>query len=223
MDKRFWLIIGVIVAIFAGVLFFKGDKNSGSTGSTSSSGTPTNHVAGKLDSKVTLLEYGDYQCPACESFNPTVDAIREKYKDTIKFQFRNLPLSQVHPNAFAAARAAEAAALQNKFWEMHDALYETSNWSQWTVSSTASSYFEQYASQLGLNVDQFKKDFASSKVNATVNADLDAFNKTGKEKSTPTFFLNGEYIDNNTLLGSDRTPSVDAFSKLIDAALAKNQ
>lgn len=219
MDKRFWAIIGVIVLVFGGILLTSNNKKSGS-GDTKAVSSITNHVEGNLNSKVTLVEYGDYECPACESFYPVVQQVHQKYNDTIKFQFRNLPLSQIHPNAFAAARAAEAADLQSKFWEMHDLLYDATNWREWSTSSNPNPYFWQYAKQLGLNVDKFKAAFASSKVNDRVNADLNAFKKTGQNQATPSFFINGKYIDNNLLLDTNGQPSLDAFSKILDAALA---
>ncbi len=224
MDKRFWAVIGVIVVIFGGIMFISNHKKD-SSGSSSSSTQPTNHVIGKLDSSVTLMEYGDYECPACESFYTTVKAVQEKYNDKIKFQFRNLPLTQIHPNAFAGARAAEAADLQGKFWEMHDMLYDSNNWSQWSPATTKDPkpYFWGYAQQLGLNVDQFKKDFASDTVNKRIIADQAAFNKTGEQLSTPSFFLNGVYVENSKLLDSSQQPSLEKFSAVIDAALAKNQ
>jgi protein-disulfide isomerase len=146
MDKRFLAILGVIVAVFLGVLVFQGNSKTGTK--TNGSTQPTNHVEGNLNSKVTLVEYGDYECPACESFYPTVQAVQQKYNDTIKFQFRNLPLSQIHPNAIAGARAAEAADMQGKFWQMHDALYDQTNWQQWSTSSNPDPYFWQYAGRL---------------------------------------------------------------------------
>lgn len=218
MDKRFLAILGVIVAVFIGVLVFQGNNKTG-TKTGNSSAQPTNHVTGNLNSKVTLLEYGDYECPACESFYPVVQAVQQKYSATVKFQFRNLPLSQIHPNAIAGARAAEAADLQGKFWEMHDALYTSTNWQQWSTSSNPDPFFWQYAKDLGLDVAKFKTDFASSTANDRINADEAAFAKTGKDQSTPTFFLNGKAVGNNDLLDSSGRPSVDNFSKVLDAAL----
>lgn len=224
MDKRFWAIIGVIVIIFGGLMFYSSHKKDSANSSKSAASTSaTNHVKGNLNSNVTLLEYGDYQCPACESFNPTVDAVFEKYQDKIKFQFRNLPLTQIHQNAFAAARAAEAADLQGKFWEMHDALYLQSNWAQWTQAKDPKPYFWGYAKSLNLDEAKFKADFASETVNKRINADIAAFDATGEQKSTPTFFINGTVIKNSDLLDSNNQPSVEKFSAVIDAALAKNQ
>ena len=219
MDKRFLAVIGVIIAVFLGIVLFNNHSNSNNTSSSSgNSSKATNHVEGNLNSKVTLVEYGDYECPVCESYFSTVQQVAQKYNAQIKFQFRNLPLSQVHPNAFAGARAAEAADLQGKFWQMHDLLYSSQNWSEWSVSSNPEPYFWSYAQELGLNVTKFKSDFASSQVNDRVNADLSAFSKTGREEATPTFFLNGKYVANSDLVDSNG-PSITEFSKVIDAAL----
>ena len=139
MDKRFLAIIGVIVVVFGGILLFGGNKGGNGSGG-SSSAKPTNHVEGDTSSKVTLVEYGDFECPICGEYYPTVKQVEQKYASTVKFQFRNLPLSSVHPNAFAGARAAEAAANQGQFWGMHDLLYENqdpngaSGWHSITVS-----------------------------------------------------------------------------------------
>ena len=214
MDKRFWAIIGVIILAFLGLVFINNSKKTATV-------NPTNHVTGKLDSTVKLVEYGDYQCPACESFSPVTNQVREKYKDKVKFQFRNLPLSQIHQNAFAAARAAEAADKQGKFWEMHDILYVASNWQAWTQATNPNTYFDQYAKQLGLNVTKFRQDFKSQAVNDVINADVTEFDKTGEQKATPAFFLNGKKVDSSKLLDKQGQPSVDAFSKLLDEALKK--
>lgn len=215
MDKRFLSILGVIVAVFFGVLFWN-TKHAKPTDVT-----PTNHVVGKLDSSVTFLEYGDYQCNACQYYSSTVNQVRAKYADRVKFQFRNLPLTSIHPNAFAAARAAEAASKQGKFWEMHDALYTSSNWQAWITATDPTSHFVQYATQLGLNIDQFKQDFSSPTVNDTINADSAEFEKTGQQKATPAFFINGKFYELEKFV--DNTgPSVTAFSKVLDEALAKS-
>jgi protein-disulfide isomerase len=216
MDKRFWAIIGVIVVVFGGILVFHGNKSD--DGNKHSSNQATNHVEGNTSAKVTLVEYGDYECPVCESYYPVVQQVQQKYNDTVKFQFRNLPLSQVHPNAIAGARAAEAADMQGKFWQMHDALYDSTNWNEWSTSSNPDPYFWNYAKQLGLNVDTFKKDFASSTANDRVQADLAAFTKTGQQEATPAFFVNGKFYANSNFVDANG-PSVDAFSKVLDAAL----
>lgn len=195
MSKQFVAVILAIVVILGGVFFLTNKHNSGSSNSNAQ---PTNHVEGDASTGVKLVEYGDYECPYCGQFYPIVKQVVDTNKDQIQFQFRNLPLNTVHRNAFAGARAAEAAALQNKFWEMHDLLYQNQDpqgVSGWVASSDPlDQYFVGYAKQLDLNVDQFKTDFASSKINDTINADIAAFKKTGLDESTPTFFLDGKQI-----------------------------
>lgn len=208
MNKTFLAIVGIIVIVFGGILIFKDDKTSSPTASNAK---PSNHVVGKGTAGVTLVEYGDFQCPYCGEYFPVVQEVKAKYGDQIKFQFRNLPLLQAHKNAFAAARAAEAAGLQNKFWEMHDLLFI--NQTAWANASNPNPLFEQYAQQLGLNVATFKKDAASTAINDVINADIAEFNKTGEEMSTPTFFLNGKRISPQK--------SLDSFTTIIDAEIAK--
>jgi protein-disulfide isomerase len=203
MSARFWLVIIVILAIFGGVLVFGGKKTPGSTGQ------PSNHVEGAGKTGVTLVEYGDYECPYCEEYFPIVKQVAAQFNTQIYFQFRNLPLTQIHPNAFAGARAAEAASLQGKFWQMHDLLYE--NQDQWVSSSNPQTYFDIYANQLGLNAQEFNQDFSGTQVNNTIQADIAAFNKTGQPEATPTFFLDGKHIQPD--------PTVASFAQLINAAI----
>jgi protein-disulfide isomerase len=211
VTKQFWALIAVVVVVMVGVFAFSGHKSGTSSGSGQAK--LSEHITGKGQKGVTLIEYGDFQCPACEGYEQTVEQVRSKYADDIYFQFRNFPLTNLHPNAFAAARAAEAASLQGKFWEMHDLLYAQVNWQQWTQSSNPSDYFNRYATQLGLDVNKFKDDFASDAVNGTVNADLNEANRLGLN-GTPSFFLDGKKLDSVQ-------PDINAFSKLIDAEIAK--
>lgn len=209
MSKQFLAVIVVIILAFAGIIFVSNHKsNSGSK--SSSSTAPTEHVEGQGSTGVKLVEYGDYECPYCGQYYPIVKQVVAQYSKQIYFQFRNFPLVSIHQNAFAGARAAEAAAMQNKFWQMHDLLYESQN--QWVSASDPTQYFNQYAQQLGLNLAKFKQDYASSKVNNLINADMAAGNKLNIQ-GTPTFFLDGKKIS----VGE----SVSDFQKLINAAIAK--
>lgn len=225
MDKRFWAIIGIILIGFAGVIFVNNQNKDTTTVPA------TEHVQGPADSKVKLVEYGDYECPACSEFYDVVHEVQKNYASKIQFQFRNLPLTSIHQNAFVAARAAEAADLQGKFWEMHDLLYQNQDptgKSGWVVSQDAlNDYFVQYAEQLKLDIEKFKTDFASTTVNGRINADIAAFKETGEQQATPTFFLNGKKVDNSELLEQNSTgqavPSYDKFSALLDKAIAENK
>ncbi len=213
MSKQFLAIIAIIIVVLGGVFAFT-NKDSGSS-TSGSNAKPTSHVQGSTSSGVKFVEYGDYQCPYCSAYYPYVKQAVEAYKDKIQFQFSNLPLTSLHKNAFASARAAEAAALQGKFWEMHDKLYETQDTNGatgWTASSSPlDQYFVNYAKELGLDTTKFKTDYASSAVNDAINADLAAFKKTGAEQSTPAFFIDGKQINPGY--------SVEEFTKAFDAAI----
>lgn len=214
MNKQFFAIIVLIVAGLIGIFALTGgNKNDSSTnGSNESGGQLSNHVTGAKESKVTLIEYGDFQCPACKSYHPLLQQLKEEYGDRVTFQFRHFPLTQIHPNAFISSRAAEAAGKQGKFFEMHDLLFE--NQDAWATTSNPISIFEGYAQQLNLNVDQFKTDMNSSEVAATINADMKAAQAAGGN-STPTFVLNDTKIEN--------PQSLEDFKKLLDDELAKVQ
>ncbi|HUY85244.1 MAG TPA: thioredoxin domain-containing protein [Candidatus Dormibacteraeota bacterium] len=210
MSKQFLGVILIIIVVLVGIFALTGNKLSQTSSNGSSTGTLTQHVEGQGTTGVTLVEYGDYQCPYCGQYFPTVKQVVAEYGDKIKFQFRNFPLTGLHQNAFAAARAAEAAGLQNKFWEMNDVLYQTQ--SQWSNAGDPTTTFDQYAQQLGLNLSRYKTDYASSKVNDLINADEAEGNKLGIQ-GTPTFFLDGKQIQ--------VANAASAFEKLINAEIAK--
>jgi protein-disulfide isomerase len=211
MSKGFWGVIAAVILVFVGiaVLGGNGDKTKSSS---NSKGQLSQHIEGKGTSGVTLVEYGDFQCPFCEQYYPTVKSVTQEFGDQIKFQFRNFPLTSLHPNAFAAARAAEAAGLQGKYWEMHDALYDPANYQAWTNTTNPNPNFEQIAQQVGLNISQYKADFASSKVNDIINADMAEGNRLGIT-GTPTFYVNGK----QTQIPND----LKSFEKTIKEAIAK--
>jgi protein-disulfide isomerase len=209
MDKRFIGILAAIVVIFVAVLLIT--QHSGSKNTSVNKSNLTHHVEGGGSTGVKLVEYGDYECPACGQYYKPVKQAFQKYHKRITFQFRNFPLTSLHPNALAAARAAEAAGLQGKYFGMHNLLY--SNQRVWGTSKNPSSYFQNYARKLGLNLKKFKQDFKSSQVNAKINADKAKGMKLNIQ-GTPTFFLDGKKL-------KKPTPTKQAFSKAIDKAIAK--
>lgn len=217
MSKQF---IGILAAIIVGlglIFWFSGSKNNKNSSTSSNSTQATSHIQGLGKKGVTLMEYGDYQCPVCGAYYSTVKQVSIKYNQDIFFQFRNLPLTQIHPNAFAAARAAEAAGKQGKYFEMHDALYEQQN--SWSNVSNPVPVFQSYAQQLGLDVTKFNSDYSSAAVNDAIQADVAAFGKTGQQEATPTFYIDGKYVPNDKLIDGSG-PSVAKFSEAIDAAIA---
>ena len=211
MDKRFIAIVGVIILLFAGFIVFQ--RNDQANAPANTSAKPTNHTKGEGTSGVTLTEYGDFQCPACGQYFPVVEQVAEKYKEEITFQFRHFPLESIHPNAFGASRAAEAASKQGQFWEMYDKLF--SNQDAWSGANNPNTHFENFAKQIGLNVEQYKQDFASSAINDAIQADKREGNKL-EVSSTPTFVLDGKVIQNPAA-------TVEDFSKILDEAIAKKQ
>jgi protein-disulfide isomerase len=207
VDKRFWGILIAVIVVLSGIFILTGNKNNSANGAA----TPTQHIEGLGKDGVTLVEYGDYECPYCSEYAPIVKQVQTQYNNQIYFQFRNLPLTQIHLNAFAGARAAEAASLQGKFWQMNSALYETQT--SWVNANDPESYFVSLAQQLGLNIPKFKTGYSSTQVDNAINADVSAFDKTGAQEATPAFFLDGKQIQPQI--------SVASFTQFINAAIAQ--
>ncbi|MHB1117937.1 MAG: DsbA family protein [Minisyncoccota bacterium] len=157
--------------------------------------------------KVELVEYSDFQCPACGMFYPLVEQIITEHKDTIAFTYRHFPLPQ-HKNALAAAYATEAAGAQGKFWEMHQMIFESQN--DWSESDSAEATFEGFAGSLGLDLARFKTDRDSQRVKDKVTHDRET-GLTSGVNSTPSFYLNGKKM------AAPR--SAEEFKATIEAAL----
>lgn len=225
MSARAWIIFGVIcVVVFGGLVIWSGrDRVDVSNVDTNkvqaaveNSGNIADHVYGNKDSKVVLIEYGDFQCPGCGSAHPTVKALSEKYKDQLAFVFRNFPLTQIHPNARAAAAAAEAAGKQDKYWEMHNLMFESQD--EWSDASTSErgNLFAGYAEQAGLKRDSFNAVLTdqSTAINRKINFDI-ALGRKLSVSSTPTFYLNG------SKLAEDKFSSEEALEKTLLEAFKK--
>jgi protein-disulfide isomerase len=146
--------------------------------------TKKDHIQGLFNAPVTLVEYGDYQCPYCRMVYFVIKQIEEELGDSLRFVFRNFPLKEVHPYALMAAQVAEAAALQNKFWEMHDLIYENQD----ALSQEA---LLNFAEQLELNMKKFRSDVQSPTVMNKIEEDFRGGVHSGVN-GTPTFFINGE-------------------------------
>ncbi|PZP46842.1 MAG: disulfide bond formation protein DsbA [Pseudopedobacter saltans] len=142
------------------------------------------HSTGKDGANLVIVEYGDYQCPYCGAAYPILKEILNEYGTALKFVFRNFPLSEMHPMARPAALAAEAANLQGKFWEMHDAIYENQD-------SLSPAFLLKLAGELGLDKKAFENDIDSDAVNAKVDNDFESGVRSGVN-GTPTFYINGQ-------------------------------
>ena len=206
-NNKFYIVLVVIVVGILG--FAVNQKNKNEESNSNSSAKSSSNYYGKMDSPVTITEFVDFQCEACYAYYPYVKQVKELYKDKVRFQVRNFPITSGHKFAFQAARSAEAAARQGKFWEMHDLIFEGQK--QWEQMSDPQTIFDRYAEQINLDMTKFKEDFSSSDVAAVINEDLKAVKEIGGT-GTPTFAVNGKKIENPG-------PSVEALSKMIDDAL----
>ena len=145
------------------------------------------HAEGPADAPVTLVEYGDYQCPYCGAAYPVVKRLQKTLGQKLRFVFRNFPLTQSHPYALIAAEAAEAAALQGKFWEMHDLLYEQQALLEPDV-------IPAWAERLGLDLEKLGNDISHGVVEERIKEDRQSGIRSGVN-GTPTFFINGTRFD----------------------------
>jgi protein-disulfide isomerase len=151
------------------------------------------HIEGPEDAPVTLLEYGDYECPHCARAYPIVKEIRERMGDRLRFVYRNFPLREAHPHAEHAAEAAEWAGESGKFWQMHDALFEhRSDGPDWLDDDR----LLQYASDLGLDPNDLERAFMEERYRSRVRTDFMSGVRSGVN-GTPTFFINGQRYDGN--------------------------
>jgi Na+:H+ antiporter, NhaA family len=141
------------------------------------------HVRGPADAPVTLVEYGDFQCPYCGDAYPVVQDLQERFGDGLRFVFRHMPLADLHPRAPAAAQAAEAAAAQERFWEMHDRLFEHQH-------ELSDQDLREHAAAIGLDVERVDSELNEGVHAARVDEDFASGVRSGTP-STPRFFING--------------------------------
>jgi protein-disulfide isomerase len=144
---------------------------------------PRDHVQGSADAPVTLLEYGDYECPYCGAAHPIVKEVQKRLGKGLRFVFRNFPLANMHPHATLAAEAAEVIGAQGKFWEMHDTLYEHQ-------SALAENDLVRYASGLGVEGGKFTMELHKPVYAERVREDFASGVRSGVN-GTPTFYING--------------------------------
>ena len=218
-ENKILIGIGVVTLLLVGIAVFSlGGNNSSNSDATSKEAKDIktlirsdSHAKGPANAKVTVVEFGDFQCPACGSAYPVVSQILGEYKDKVRFVYRNYPLP-VHKNAKVAAQAAEAAGAQGKYFEMYDALF--GNQKAWSESDKAlDDYFVKYAKELKLDVEKFTKEVKENKYNAKIEKDISDGNAVGVN-ATPTFYINGvEQVGGLPY---------DEFKKKVDEALKAN-
>lgn len=186
----------VVVISFFGLLKLsekEPEKLNGNTASLTEQVNESDRIKGVSTAPVTLVEYSDFQCPACAQYHGIILKLQQELGDSLQFVYRNYPLRQIHINADLAARAAEAAGSQGKYWEMHDAIFQTQE--TWSEKDNAESIFIELATSLELNIDQFRTDLQSDTTKEKIQRDYTSGVDSGVT-STPTFFVNGEKIKN---------------------------
>jgi protein-disulfide isomerase len=219
-----WFIVGFVVIVTA-VVIIAGAYSSGTPSDTASSTfvattvpaiTAGDWSEGNPDAKVTLIEYGDFECPACGQYFPVVEQLIQNNSNTVRFAFRNFPLYTIHPFAGISSQAAEAAGLeggQSAYWAMNNMLYaKQSEWSTnsaLTPAQVTSQYFDGYAKTIGLDVGKFDTDINATSVTQKIQTDV-ASGNAALVDHTPTFFINLKQIPNPT--------STAAFQAALTAA-----
>ncbi len=204
-------VILAIVLVIAGMAWIGSQQDRAKETPTLSTPVSENDwFQGGKDAKVVIVEYSDFQCPACKAYFSVMTGLEQQFGDQIKIVYRHFPLTQIHANAQLAAQAAEAAGLQGQFFAMHDVLF--TNQSSWSAENNPEPTFTAYAEALGLDVARFTSDLRSATVRDAVRDDLTSGMRS-RVDSTPTFFLNGEIIQS--------PQGVEPFAALITAKLAE--
>ena len=211
------LIIGVLlIAVIGGMALFKvqqqqeqprDDKSKPAARGPISQGATPPHIRGDSNAPVVLEEFGDFQCPVCARFYKDLKQVESEYGSKLCVIFREYPIQQIHPHAVEAARAAEAAGLQNRFWEMHDLLYE--NQDTWVKETDTRPSFVGYAKSLGLDVQRFNSDLDGNIAPGRTVDDQRRAREMGVT-GTPTIFINGK---------PPRDRNIDAIRNAINEAL----
>ena len=202
--RRTWIAVGILAAIIlTGYLV----SRIPGIGSTYGEGDP---VKGAPQARVRIVEYSDFQCPACRKAQEPLKRILEEYGETVQIIFNDFPLVTAHPNALPASEAAQCAYSQHRFWEYHDLLFERQD--IWAPSVDPQPYFLDYARNIGLNIEQFTRCIENRETQKAVRADM----KEGEAlriRSTPTFFIN-----DTRLVGQ---ATFNNFKEAIDAQLGR--
>jgi protein-disulfide isomerase len=202
--KNPWVVIGVLMAVLIGGSVWY----SSSVSEKYNDGVEVKaHSKGGENAAVILVEYSDFQCPACGAFQPVLNEVLAQYGDKIKFEYKHYPLVQIHPFAEPAARAAEAAGQQGKFFEFADVLFAKQ--ADWSKGSNPTGFFTRYATELGLDMDLFAKHQKSSLLSDNIKANMMEARGLGLT-GTPSFYLNGVKMENKTF---------DEFKAQIEAAV----
>lgn len=214
MTQEAKVLIGIGVAsliLIVGAVFFLGQSSGKSTPVIAESGVLIKEDSQKIatdSAKVNIVEFSDYECPACAAANPIIKQVVNDYQGKVNFYYRHFPLPQ-HKNAQKAAALAEAAGEQGKFWQMHDLLFGKQD--EWIKPSDTMALFLNYAQQLDLEQEKLKKDMESEKLTNRIKRDLNDATSLSLN-ATPTFFVNGEKMESF---------AYETFKNKIDSELSR--
>jgi protein-disulfide isomerase len=221
-NKAFILVLlGTFILLFGGIFLFSKNSSTPSTKTVSSallvpeaayqtSGLQNGtYLPASSSAKVTLVEFGDYECPACVVYTPFIKQLLSEFAGQMNYVFRNYPLPQ-HKNAPISSYAVEAAGLQGKYWEMHEKVFLTQD--DWANLTDPTDMFVGFAKDLGMDTDKFISDLASDEVKNKVKNDTSDGNAVGLTE-TPTFYINGQKVA--------LTGSFDQLKSLIQAEINK--
>src|SRR6184192_4272382 len=207
------IVIVLAVAVAAGAAVYlsrQPDQPEDSAVPTHADIKGGGHIRGPVNASLTLVEFGDYQCPSCGAYHPLVKEILNRYPQKLRLEFHHFPLVSIHPNSMMASMAAEAAGEQGHYWEMHDALFEHQR--EWSDSPNAEPIFVALASRFGLDTNRFMQGLRSPQLQDRILRDVEQ-GQNAKVDAVPTFFINGERVHIKL--------SMEDFVQVIQARLPK--
>lgn len=202
MTHEIKVMIGIgittLAVLIGGVFFLSGKATKTQEGDISDQAVlikSYNHKISSESAKVTIVEFADFQCPACAAVYPIIKQVLKQYKGDITFVYRHFPLPQ-HKNAILAAKTAEAAGKQDKFWQMYDLLYQKQD--EWSENNDAKEVMERFAKELQLDMERFSQDLSNSGIADQIQQDKNDGTELGVN-STPSFFLNNKKLSLSSL------------------------
>src|SRR6185503_17138199 len=208
------IIIILAVAVAAGAAVFLSRQPEEASGSNATPLTVDikggGHFRGPETAEVTLVEFGDYQCPSCGAYHPFVKEILNRYPKQVRLEFHHFPLISIHPNSMAASKAAEAAGLQGHYWEMHDALCEYQP--SWSTRPDPKPTFASIANSIGINGTILTQSMDNPQLQDRILKDVEQGNTVGIQ-AVPTFFIDGQQVHINL--------SMEDFVQVIESHLKK--
>lgn len=210
-SQRSTLIWGGFIAFIVVLIFTLVKLGGGTSTNLVDEIRDQDQVKGNPNAQVVIVEYSDFQCPACKTYYPILKQLANAYSNDVAVVYRHFPLEEIHPAAMDAAIAAEAAGLQGRFWDMHDILFNTQE--IWSTDADPKEKIAQYAESLRLDMERFRSDMESSELKKKVQDDMLSGEKSGVN-STPSFYINN--------VKKSLPPNYDSFKEAVEQALQGN-